>query len=109
MTNAMLILAEQIRLMNEGIIGTTGNVFVFNDGNGSKKELPEPEPIHTFQYWKSIGYSVKRGEKAIAKIQIWKYTKKKTENENGEEVDKSKMFMKTACFFALRQVEKIKK
>lgn len=66
-----------------------------------------PEAIHTFALWKQLGYSVKKGEKAIAKFAIWKHTSKTVENEDGEEEEKTNMFLKTAAFFKLSQVEKI--
>ena len=109
MTNAMIILFEQVKLMEDGKIGTTGRTFTFEDGEGNVKELPEPEPIHTFTKWKSLGYSVKRGEKAIAKFCIWKYSSRKSENDEGEEVENSRMFMKMSCFFSFSQMEKIKR
>lgn len=31
-------------------------------------------PLHTFQEWKSRGYSVKKGEKACLHVDLWKYT-----------------------------------
>ena len=66
--------------------------------------ISESEEIHTFQKWKSLGYSVKRGEKAVASFTIWKHTVK-TDKESGEE--SAAMFMKKAHFFSTSQVEKI--
>jgi len=34
----------------------------------------EDLPLHTFQEWKTRGYSVKKGEKAVLHVDIWKYT-----------------------------------
>ena len=62
------------------------------------------EEIHTFAKWKSLGYVVKCGEKAVTKLTIWKHTVK-TDKESGEE--ETAMFMKTAAFFSTSQVEKI--
>jgi len=31
-------------------------------------------PLHTFQEWKARGYSVKKGEKAMMHVDLWKYT-----------------------------------
>ena len=105
MTNAMIILLESVKLMEDGVIekSITGDKVLTPDG----KEVDMPEPIHTFQAWKSLGYKVKAGEHAIAKFPIWKYTSKKVEDENGEEINKDKMIMKTACFFKKSQVEKV--
>jgi antirestriction protein ArdC len=66
--------------------------------------ISESEEIHTFQKWKSLGYTVKRGEKAVASFTIWKHTTK-TDKESGEET--ARMFMKKAHFFSTKQVEKI--
>ena len=66
--------------------------------------ISSDEEIHTFQKWKSLGYSVKCGEKAVTKLTIWKHTVK-TDKESGEE--ETAMFMKQAAFFSSKQVEKI--
>lgn len=115
MTNAMIILNESVRLMEQGIIGTTGRTITVEDAQGNKKDLQEPEPLHTYAKWKELGYQVKKGEKAKAKFTIWKYKAGKVEMEvtydNGkkgvEEVDNSKMFMKISSFFTQNQVERI--
>ena len=103
MTNATIILNESVKLMDEGILKPSGEKVVTEDG----KEIDLPEAIHTFQAWKHLGYSVKKGEKAIAKFPIWKHTSKKVETDNGEE-ETSNMFMKTAAFFKFSQVEEMK-
>lgn len=107
MTNAMIILNESVELMENGVLSGTGEFVEVEDADGNKKRLEMPEEIHTFSAWKSMGYSVKKGEKAIAKFDIWKHTSKTVTDENGEETEKSKMFMKTAAFFKRSQVEKI--
>ena len=66
--------------------------------------ISESEVIHTFAKWKSLGYAVKRGEKAITKLTIWKHTSKVNAETQEEE---TAMFMKTAAFFSTSQVEKI--
>lgn len=107
MTNAMIVLLNQIQLMEEGKIGTTGRMFIFTDGEGNEKELPEPEPIHTFAAWKKLGYHVKSGETAVAKFAVWKHTTKKSVAEDtGIEETETRMIMKTAAFFSASQVEK---
>lgn len=85
MTNAEIVALEWALLVGNGVISAK-------------------EEIHTFQKWKSLGYSVKRGEKAVTKLTIWKHTVK-TDKESGEE--ETAMFMKTAAFFSTSQVEKI--
>lgn len=69
--------------------------------------IDESETIHTFDYWKKAGYIVKRGEKAITSLMIWKHGTKKQVDENGNETETGSMFMKKAYFFASHQVEKI--
>lgn len=95
MTNEEIILKESERLVQEGILKT-----VEIDG----EEIPEP--IHTYQKWKALGYKVKKGEKSTIKIPIWKYTSKTVTIDN-KEVLSSATFMKTAAFFTRAQVEKI--
>lgn len=115
MTNAQIIFNESIKLMEDGVIGSTGRMITVQDNEGNKKQFPEPEPIHTYATWKKLGFQVKKGQKAIASFTIWKHVDKKTEMEvtytdgskGTEEVDNSKMFLKKASFFKADQVEKI--
>lgn len=110
MTNAMIIFNAAMKLMDEGIIGTTGRKMVMETPDGDKIEVMEPEVIHTYAVWKSLGYQVKRGEKNIAAITIWKAGKGK-QTEQAEEGDQDgensriKMFLKTAFFFKASQCE----
>ena len=110
MTNAMIILMESVKLLEEGKIQSTGEKIVVEDSEGNKKELDMPEPIHTYQRWKSLGYQVKKGEKAVAQFPIWKYTSKKTKDmSEEEEAQKSGYcFMKLSSFFRKSQVEEVK-
>lgn len=108
MTNAMIVLLESVKLMEAGLIAGSGIKGTTPDG----KEIELPEAIHTYATWKSLGYQVKKGEKAIAKFPIWKQGKasKKAAEEaraNGEDAPQGKMFMKTAAWFTIGQVEKI--
>ena len=68
------------------------------------------EEIHTFERWKALGYSVKKGEKSDIKFAIWKYAGKKiVDEETGKETEENPhCFMKMASFFTENQVEKIK-
>lgn len=98
-TNAQLIEAAQMMLYAEGKLRATSNGI---------------EPIHTYAAWKSAGYQVRRGEKAIAKFAIWKYAERKKKdsesaaaNSDGEEKPKARMFLKESAFFAASQVDKI--
>lgn len=108
MTNEQIIFNESCRLMEEGIIGTTGRVFKMEMPDGSIQEIMEPEPIHTYQTWKALGYQVKKGEKNIAAFTIWKaHTKKNDEEADADEKEETRLFMKTAHFFKISQCEKI--
>jgi hypothetical protein len=104
MTNAQIIFNESIALMRDGKIGTTGRMLAFKDEDGEIHEEPEPVAIHTYAAWKSLGYQVKKGEKAVAKFLIWKHTVKKAKADDDD--DQEKMFMTKAAFFAPDQVEK---
>lgn len=118
MTNAQTIFNESVKLMKDGIIGTTGKQITITyekDGETVSEVINEPEPIHAFATWKALGFKVKKGEKSIAKIDIWKCTVKPetmtSKDENGNDVtiteDCKNMFRKTAYFFTFNQVEPI--
>lgn len=113
MTNAMIIFNAALKLMEEGIIGTTGRKMVMETSDGDKIEVMEPEAIHTYAAWKSMGYQVKRGEKNVAAITIWKAGKGKKQEEGTEEGEQdgenteTRMFLKTAFFFKASQCELI--
>lgn len=108
MTNAQIIFNEQVRLMEEGIIGTTGRTLKMQAPDGTISTINEPEPIHTFAAWKELGYGVNKGEHAIAKFTIWKYSSKaKKGDEEGEE--DGHCFMKLSHFFKASQVSKLAK
>ncbi len=115
MTNAQIIFNESLKLMEEGIIKTTGNIITVKDAEGNEKQIAEPEIIHTYAAWKKAGRQVKKGEKAKAMFYIWKHVAKTGEMEvtyddgskGVEEVDESKMFMKKSFFFTLEQTEAI--
>ena len=105
-TNAMIILNAQMELMAQGKIGTTGRVIRVEFAEG-EREIPEPEEIHTFAHWKECGYSVKKGEHAIAAFPIWKYTSKAAGASEEEAQEKGYCFMKKAFWFTQKQVDKI--
>lgn len=112
MTNAMIILGESIRLMKEGVLEGTGETITFKYDDGHTEQVEVPESIHTYQAWKSLGYQVRKGEKAIAKFMIWKYTEKKAKEGNAEiavkegDTVKSNMFMKMSAFFKASQCDR---
>lgn len=68
-------------------------------------------PLHTFAEWKRLGFTVKKGEKARLKVDIWKKSNKKitAENEKGEEIeaDTGRFYKKLSHFFTFDQVEKL--
>ena len=103
MTNAEIVFWESLRLIKAGKLKGTGRILKFEDHTGNVIEYEEPEPIHTFAYWKAQGRRVKKGEKAIAKFAVWKHTSK-VNAETGEE--SSKMFLKNSAWFSLSQTEK---
>ena len=102
MTNEQLILNSRIRLMNEGVIGTTGRNIVIVDEVGRKTLTKEPEEIHTYMEWKRRGYTVRHGEKCISKLPIWRSVSR---GRSGEK-PKEKMILKEAFFFKASQVER---
>lgn len=69
--------------------------------------ISENEDIHTFDYWRKCGYTVKRGEKAITSLMIWKHSMKTITNDDGSTEEAGRLFMKKAYFFSTSQVEKI--
>lgn len=110
MTNAMIIMIEQSKLAEEGILKYTGRVLKGINAIGEEVEYKEIQPIHTYQMWKALGYKVKKGEKAIAKFPVWKYTSKKSKDDSEEAAQqKGYCFMKMSAFFTNEQVEKLQK
>lgn len=110
MTNAMIILNESVRLMEEGVLKGTGKFITIENEDGTTTELEMPEEIHTFNGWKERGFVVKKGEKSKIKFPIWKYTAKEkpAEELTGNPIEDApitNMFMKLSAFFTLDQVE----
>ena len=113
MTNAMIILNESVKLMEQGLLKGTGEFVTVEDSEGNKTQLEMPEGIHTFNGWKERGYQVKNGEKSNIKFPIWKYTKKeKAEEEKTgnplEDAPITNMFMKMSAFYTMAQAELVK-
>lgn len=107
MTNEQIIFNESVELMKNGKIGKTGRQFEVEDENGNKTMLDEPETIHTFQAWKARGFSVKKGEKAVAQFYIWKCVSKQIQDSEGMTEEQKRMFMKKASFFSASQVQEM--
>lgn len=105
MTNAQIVLMESVELMKKGVIGTTGRTITAVTMSGDEIQLQEPEEIHTYAAWKALGYQVQKGQKAVARFPIWKYTIR--EAKTGDEENKESMFMKVSAFFARSQVDVI--
>lgn len=104
MTNAQIILNAAQELAEQGKIQYTGKTFEYTDAKGDKILLRETEDIHTYATWKEIGYQVRKGQKAVAKLIIWKHT---TKFDEDSQRDESKMFMKRSSFFSRSQVDAI--
>lgn len=66
------------------------------------------EEVHTFAAWKSRGYKVKHGEKALFTTMLWKHSTKIVKNDKDEEEKKTSMYMTKSALFGRHQVEKIK-
>ena len=111
MTNEQIIENTKQKLLAQGILKPTGRTLFFRLDDGSEIELPEAEEMHTFQAWKSRGFSVRKGEKAIARLSIWKYITRKEsipmQDGTIQEQEASRMYMKDACFFSRSQVDRI--
>lgn len=118
MTNEQIILSNRVFLMEQGVIGGTGEMFDFEDENGVRN-IEMPEEIHTFQGWKKFGFSVKKGEHSIARFPIWQKAgrSKKEDDEQGDgpagpdndsKNSNGRYYQKMSFFFVKRQVEPIK-
>ena len=105
MTNEMIIFNNRLSLMEDGILQGTGNTITVENEEGEKIELEEPEQIHTYAGWKTLNRQVKKGEKSIATILIWKHTTKKPKEK--EEEEQEALFMTKAFFFRECQTEAI--
>ena len=74
-------------------------------------------PFHTFQEWKSRGYSVKKGEHALFTADLWKYTSKpskatiKAAEEAGKDAPEESphYYKKLSHLFSFSQVEPVKR
>lgn len=109
MTNDTIIMTASFQLMEEGLLSGSGIKAVQDDGT----TIELPEAIHTYAGWKAVGRQVKKGEKALAAINIWKCSTKtittKTVDGKETEMDARRMFMKRAFFFKASQTEPINK
>lgn len=96
----MLIWNERIRLFESGKIGGTGRMIELHAEDGTVKKMEEPEEIHSYSRWQEYGYQVKKGEKAVSTIEIWKYAQKKEDSDkDGEDAEGSERVFKKKAFF----------
>lgn len=80
-------------------------------------------PLHTYSAWKAAGYQVKRGEKAVLTVCLWKFRPGKKTGEVAEvpgmlnadgtpamveKQEAGRQIRTTAYLFSDKQVEKIK-
>ena len=113
MTNAMIILTESVKLMEQGLLKPTGEKLRVEDAEGNVKELDVPEEIHTYAKWKEQGFQVQKGQKSNIQFPIWKYVRGKQKAEAAEEVDgeapenQGYCRMVNAYFFTKAQVQPI--
>ena len=112
MTNAMIVLMESVKLMEQGKLKGTGQFIDLETENGIKR-LEMPEAIHTYKIWQDLGYQVRKGETSEIKIRIWKYDnrrRRRNSEESEEETQNSERCFKTlASFFTRAQVDPIVK
>lgn len=104
MTNEMIIFNERVSLMNEGIIKGTGRYITAVNSDGEKVQLEEPEELHTYAGWKALNRQVRRGEKSVSTLMIWKHSRKCLE---GEEEEQERVFKTKAFFFTESQTEPV--
>ena len=74
------------------------------------------EDVHTYAKWKSLGYQVKKGEKALFQTMLWKKKTKKSKKENTENIENEEgkekknndyFFLAKSSMFGRSQVELI--
>ncbi|MCR4750206.1 MAG: hypothetical protein K5877_10505 [Lachnospiraceae bacterium] len=111
MTNEQIIFQERLRLLDEGVIKPTGRIIEYEDEDGNLKTMEEPEEIHSFKYWRDKRNRVPRkGSKHIASFPVWtpKKATKEDLDENEDEPEHKKMFLKNTYFFTIDQTDEIK-
>lgn len=68
--------------------------------------LPVNYPLFTYAAWLKQGYQVKKGEKCRHRVQLWKYSEKKIEQEGQNQIV-GRCFHKTMSLFDETQVTKM--
>ena len=66
---------------------------------------PDTE-LHTYAIWKSLGYQVQKGQKALVSTKLWKMVDV-TNKKSGKKEEK--MILCNASLFSYEQVKKIEK
>ena len=64
------------------------------------------EVVKTLPQWNAAGYKIKAGSKALFKTQIYKPCKKTVTDDDGKEIETTKMRLVDAYFFGISQVVK---
>ena len=113
MTNADIIFTNSQKLAEQGKILYTGRTLRTVLPDGTTAEIRETEAIHTFQEWKKTGYTVKKGQHAVAKFAIWMYTDKPSRQTMQQreqagletEAPDPHYYMKESAFFSASQVQ----
>ena len=72
----------------------------------AEQGLPLDMPLYTWAVWHNMGYRVRKGEKCKHRVQMWKHTERKIEQE-GQERTVGKCFHKTMSLFEMSQVERM--
>lgn len=84
---------------------TNKDILIEALGLSGLAEKYREDEVNSFQQWKALGYKVKRGEKAVLKVQLW-YPSKYTKEDDKEE---TRFYMKTTALFTKDQVEPLEK
>ena len=110
-TNIEIITAEQLRLLEEGVLHYTGRKLKgINMLTGEECEIDEIQPLNTVAAWNKLGYKVIKGEHPIARFSIWKYSNRKPKEDESEEVKaqgRGYCYLKESNFFTDTQVVKM--
>ena len=63
-------------------------------------------PLYTWAVWHNMGYRVRKGEKCRHRVQMWKHTERKIE-QDGKEKTVGRCFHKVVNLFDETQVERM--
>ena len=69
--------------------------------------------LHTYNEWRKLGYQVQKGERAKAKVKLWKKVRRKKakldKDAKSDDEYETKFIMTNASLFDLTQVKPIEK